>query len=139
MAVPQEAIDAGVRWWMDVLARGAKQDNGDTHNPLAGVLATMLAAVVPPTPEQVERFGAVLRDQLRADLIGVEAPRLSARMLSVDYGPDVRLSHAAQLSGVDPSRFPMKTTMWIAEDGLRVSYGYGAPREKIWPVIEDAS
>ena len=52
--------------------------------------------------------------------------------LSVDYNPDGILAETFNESGIDSSKAPLKTTMFVNLDSVNVKYGYGAPWEEIF-------
>lgn len=52
--------------------------------------------------------------------------------LSVDYGPCSTLADAAAAAGVDNTRFPIKTRMWIRADHITAALGYASPSKLIW-------
>jgi hypothetical protein len=112
-------------WWANVLRPGTKQDNGDS-DLMTGMLVAMCAAILQPTSEQIQTF----RDELKAILDSGNVPH----HLACDYHCEGILDKAASVAGIRNfcPPFPMKTIMWIEENSLSVSYGYGAARRFLW-------
>lgn len=133
----RDETKAAVDWWGEAI-RQAKFDNGDPS--LAGGMTTMLANMLsrqhPVTDEQVEAFKVALAPCIDKMLDGADPEDPSfgsySRTLGVDYGPDRALATAAKECGIDYSRFPCKTVMWINPGHVSVSHGYGAPVEDVF-------
>jgi len=126
-----EQIKKAAEWWADHVARPTfktlsdeeRSDPGSQPAAFAELLAHAL--VEPITEEQREKFISALSEDLKNS-------GNSHWGLSVDYGPDQRLSMAADKAGISSNNFPWKTNMWFDEDGgVTVSLGYGGERQKL--------
>lgn len=126
-------------WWANQIA-APTFDNGDTtaYGPLTSVLGGMVAEQHPVTSDQLAKFTDLLEQHVTAELDAAvdraaKVPALRPRViLSVDYGPGLALSEAAEAAGIDGSRFPWKTVSWTEPDHVTVSAGYGAQVRLIW-------
>jgi hypothetical protein len=129
MTLPEEAIAAAASWWAKVLenpkfdALGGERDRA---MEFAQVLMTMGNRTGPRI--DTEKFRAALADGIR------RASRDDTRFIGVDYDPDRLLEDAARAAGVANTAFifPIKTSMWLDADCVRVRYGYGAEIQTIW-------
>ena len=112
-------------WWADQITNpdqniGTEKQGG---NEMANLLGTLIAAKSMPNYEQVNVF----RDKLTEIIVtkGVSD-------LSVDYGPDVYLSEAAEYAGINPNCFPWKSSTYIRTTGEIIARrGYGSTGERI--------
>lgn len=131
----EEKITAAAQWWADNL-NGGKQDAGDAK---LNATIELLSLTEPITEEQRERFKHALEDEIVRAL----TPELSDRfVLTVDYDPDPRLRAAAQKSGIRVAycaTFPIKTTMIIGANSVKVGHGYGQPFKTIWGAVACSS
>lgn len=130
---PTTAARAAAEWWALQLAdptfRNERPGHGDFESFLASGLAGLIADRYPVTPEQLAMFADNLERALQ-ELLD------TGRYFSgphTDYHPDPKLAEAATVAGIDESRFPWKTNMWIRSDGsVVVSAGYAAPHRLVW-------
>ena len=112
-------------WWADQITNpnqnmGTEKQGG---NEMANLLGTLIAAKSMPNGEQVNVF----RDKL-AEIIVTKG----VSSLSVDYGPDMYLSEAAEYAGVNPNCFPWKSSTYIRSAGEIIARrGYGSTGERI--------
>ena len=112
-------------WWADQITNpnqnmGTEEQGG---NDTINLLGTLLAARYMPNNEQINVF----RDKLTEIIVtkGVSD-------LSVDYGPDVYLSEAAEYAGINPNCFPWKSSTYITSTGeIIAKRGYGSTGERI--------
>lgn len=126
-------------WWSDRLRaqRPPELIRDAGYRPSEGsVYVDLLARTTPCEVEEqaVDRFEAILCTLIskRAEEDYTDSNgRWYGMHLSVDYGPDNTLSDAIVAAGLKRAPLPYKTTMWISEDGIKVSMGYRAPREWI--------
>ena len=127
------AIEAAVNWWADKLtackqsglSAEERRDPANQSYQLAEMLMLMNKPAV--TEEQLEKFKMALTATLNCGI---------PYCISVDYQPDCTLYEALQFAGIsaDMGTLPIKTNMWIRDGQVEVSYGYGAPIERIYPV-----
>lgn len=116
----RETAIKAAKWWSDKLKCNS-HSNGD--DSFASVMADHLASKNSVSEEQFTTFETYLIDDiLKCDRI----------VLRCDYGPDIKLSAAAEKAGIDRNKFPWKTSMYIDYDIISVSDGYGAGREVIY-------
>ena len=135
------------------MLQNPKYDNLGSNSPetpetvRACTMSSMLAHVSNKNnmPDVLQKFGEELRKILLAPLDweyvnphNKEVNKYSTlfRQLSVDYGPDIPLSKAAERAGLK-MEFPWKTTMSLNEDYLSLGYGYGAPYVYHYPLTGD--
>ena len=112
-------------WWAEQITNpnqnmGTEKQGG---NEMGNLLGTLLAASCTPNDEQVNVF----RDKLSEIIVtkGVSD-------LSVDYGPDMYLSEAAEYAGINPNCFPWKSSTYITSAGeIIAKRGYGSTGERI--------
>lgn len=121
-------------WLWRKLLENPKYDNlGNTGTPqekeTMGV-ASMMADMIPKnnTSDVLDRFCAALFQKIMDN----HNPWLCT---SVDYGPDGILQDAAKEAGLD-MQFPWKTNVWVQEDFVTVSAGYGAPHMNQYPLSD---
>lgn len=126
--IPQEAIEAAAKWWMNRISGQTIHDNGDDHfgSMLAGALADMHAEML--DSDRAHKFKDVLVEKL-TKLVSDNRPSI---WLDCDYSPCVTLLEAARQTGVPLDNFPWKTTMKIHPDNVQVKNGYGQPYVAIW-------
>jgi len=140
---PNERIVArAADLWVAMLAR-PKYDNlganslESRESKDANGMASILATLIPKnnTPDVLQRFGEELRKILMAPLDWEYKNSHSGQVtkhstlfdsLHTDYGPDIPLVTAAERAGLK-MEFPWKTGMFLSENHLSVSHGYGAP------------
>lgn len=133
--------------WIGLLSN-PKYDNlgANSPEPLGSVrvnrMASIMTSLLPKnnTQDVLQRFGKELEKILLApyewqsEWNGKKETHVSIfRELSVDYHPDVALSSAAKAAGLE-MKFPWKTSMWIDEQWLSLSCGYGAPTVYHYPL-----
>lgn len=126
----RKAAEVASQWWSEVVGN-PKFDNGD--NSVVGLLvnASNTSNVEFVTEEQVVRFRECL-----AQLVDAEFEKGLACILTVDYSPNLHLQKAAKECGISQNNFPHKTTMWVYEGYVSVSYGYGADEEILYETVE---
>ena len=130
---PQQ-IDAAVTWWQAAIQAPSFSVLSDAERArVDGIpmtvgegLARQLADRHHPTPEQVARFGEVLRTH-RSQTFDAFA----FATLYVDYSVAGELREMAETAGVHPSVFPAKTIMEFRDGGVQVGCGYGQPFEDL--------
>ena len=138
--IKPEVARAAASWW----ARQLRDDNPDVDNGdlMQSALGSLNRknALDGVTPEQVTEFEEnLVKTLLDEEIRGMD------RYIACDYGPPAILAEAAEDAGIESvgSVFPWKTGMWIEENRVLVSEGYGADREEIyttpeWPPATDA-
>ena len=119
-----ENIKVAVEWWANAI-QSPKLDNGDM-NPLLLMMASSMQKSY--TEEEIALFKQVLADE-----ISHEIERRGGCILDVDYHPCMELANAGDKIGVDRmGGYPWKTTMWVYQDRVSVSDGYGSPQKVLW-------
>lgn len=123
----EKQIEVAVKWWGNLIANGARQDNGDAMT--AFLMDRISATIKPPTEEQIQTF----RDALTKGLRKAVTER-HFRSIYNDYGCDPILAEAASQAGIQGAcpPFPVKTCMWIRPERVSVRYGYGAKEQVLW-------
>lgn len=116
----KEISNIAAKWWADVIC-DPKMDNGanDIGNMIANYLAKKLVKNI--TGEKKEAFYNRL-----SGVIYEELGKKERVMLSVDYNPCMTLYNTGIACDIPETNFPIKTTMWINRNSVRVSYGYRA-------------
>ena len=144
-------VNRAVELWVEMLA-APNYDNGD--NSFAGAVTQMLVSKIKAnnTPEVLVKFA----DELRAILSGPHKwlsypthyagqPKPTAppveyetlfNSLHVDYAPDIPLADAAKRAGLE-MEFPWKTNMYLNEDYLSLTRGYGGALEYHYPLTDN--
>ena len=118
-------VKAAIDWWANAIV-SPKFDNGEALPPMLAFL--MAGAAKEYTPAEIKTFKEAL-----AKGIQDEMSKFGRCNLSVDYHPCRVLASAGNLIGVnDMTGYPCKTSMYVSEEEVCVSAGYGAPREVIW-------
>jgi hypothetical protein len=128
------AATAAAQWWAEQVGAPAFRNTDSSDSPedqrnmgLAGAMASMIADRHPVSATAGEKFVAALVPRIQRHLDnGVHAT------LGVDYGPDMELAEAASEAGVNSSRFPWKTIMWVEADHVYVSAGYRGRHTLVW-------
>ncbi len=140
--IPERMVDRAVTIWKRALANPIYRNTTprDREHFQFEVLNAMTAALPKNnTPEVLERFGEALKDILTNGLMvtpdyGDRQPyQLRDRHLSVDYHPCRSLAAAAERAGLK-MEFPIKTGMYIGDDHISFSMGYGEPRTYHYPL-----
>lgn len=124
---------AAAAWWGDTLLRPAGQNNGDFFQSALATLSqrAVAEAGLGLTPAERDRFV----EQLATDL-----HNRRPAWVSVDYHPDGILSDALRVAlgdfraGQLDQLWSIKTNMYLREEEVRVSQGYGMPYTTIYPV-----
>jgi len=129
------AAVAAANWWAAAIGaptfRITDRNSGPEDQEIGMVAALtghMFADKHPITGDQA----AVFAEEL-AKTITEELGRVRYHVtLGVDYGPDQELSEAAEKAGINGSRFPWKTNMWVKADVVTVSAGYRGAEQIVW-------
>ena len=116
------------KWWADQLRNGAKLDNGDKSD--AGFTTHMLATLAQSNRNIPEEKIILFENSLTKFVLD---EKMTTVILGCDYHPDRQLLLASEEAGIEVGMtdFPWKTTMWIKDDVVEVSEGYGASSVKI--------
>lgn len=133
---------AAADWWTEQL-----HTHGNTGDGLNdAVMAWGKSQIEPPTPEQVKTFRTALEQRIM-DMLHDDEDRWARakvnpsfgsmfRSFGVDYGPDGPLYEALEDAGIATgllSPLPTKTQMVVNPGEVRVSKGYAAEWETIYP------
>jgi len=123
-----EQIRVACNWWGNALRR-PKFDAGADSPQLAMTEEVLerTAEYYSITEEQIASFKVRLTTLLEKDPNGL----IGFYGLHVDYDPDATLREALTHADIPTSRAPIKTNMNFHDGGVYVSYGYGAPWEKL--------
>ena len=135
--VNNELVDIAVNYWSGFLKDPTSftMDNGDSsHYVILNYLAMLGSRKYPE--EGILKFEDSLRHNIK---IALEDIGSNSMCLGVDYHPCITLSnclnHAFGESGyMGKVVFPCKTTMWITNQEVSVSQGYGAATKILYPV-----
>ena len=120
----RSTAEKAAKWWANHLRKDALLDHGDT-TPTGAMtigMAAMLQATEKKgqTPEQIDAF--------EKSLAQILAKKDGYVHLGVDYNPGYLLVEAAEKAELNlgMTTLPWKTGMWIDNDTIKVSLGYGA-------------
>lgn len=135
-AAIEQALDAAVRWWGDILRAptGPVHDNmapGHLPSMLTNRWATEAAARIPrPTAAQIGIFESALRRLLREQL-----PTMRRRVvvLDVDYQPGWLLRGALRAANLAGDLLPIKTDTSLYPGLVRCQRRGPAPIFTAWP------
>jgi len=134
--VDYKSAHVAAEWWADQLREPSAQFNGDDFQTML-LTSAALRGYTPLTEEQLTLFTEALT--LRINQALTKMVYADSVTIRVDYGPDVILSDACEVAGIDVGmRFPAKTVQWVYKDSVVVSYGYGGRDKKIWPIEEQS-
>ena len=126
------AAIAAAEWWAGAVGAPSfnhvSNEERDDISDMTQMMASMLAAKFEVSEEAGAKFATELAKIIDKQL----TDRDWGVTLGVDYGPDRELAEAAEKAGINRSRFPWKTNMWIKHDHVTVSAGYRAATELIW-------
>jgi len=127
------AARAAALWWAEAIGaptfRTVTDDYPADEQEVAAFGASLAGAAAarhPVSAEAAARFVDAL-----AQIINERSHHYMGG-LHTDYGPDSALAGAADEAGVHYTRFPYKTNMWIKDDHVCVSAGYGAQVVLVW-------
>lgn len=104
-------------------------DNGDRSEQ--GFFCKAMAESIPTESDEAKLDA--FRDRLEAALLDESIRPYDRSGLHVDYHPDEILAQAAEGTKI---RFPCKTNMWVYNDHIGVSAGYGAETVNHYPLSE---
>jgi hypothetical protein len=125
----ERIVDRAVAWWMKAL-RKPKFDIG-ARGSVAAVITEGMFGMLPnnSTDEVLAQFGvelkALLMEGIEKQYTSGERFRKFPKSLDVDYGPDEILAQAAEKAGLK-TPFPTKTNMFVGQNYMQISAGYGA-------------
>lgn len=134
LQLTKEQVKVAAEWWakkliackQSGLSEAERRDPATRSYQLAEMLMTLSKPSV--TMEQIEAF----QSRLEGIIEGWQSDYLC---LSVDYGPCLELAECLTAAGIPNTTgtLPIKTRMWFGgtTEGVSVSYGYGAPEERI--------
>jgi len=130
----EKIIDHAVALWKKALHLPV-YDAGYGGMGLAMAMLQLSKGPNNSTDEVLEKFGVELKKLL---MVGKPIPDSDGKVeyidyLRVDYDPCKTLSKAAQIAGLETA-FPVKTTMYIYNDHVKFSIGYGQPGEIHYPL-----
>ena len=120
-----ENVTVAVDWWANAIT-APKFDNGEA---MPFFMAMLIAGSVKEyTPEQIRLFKETLAEGIMEQLKEYGRCRIE-----VDYNPCRILYEAGRKIGVpDMIGYPCKTSMYVEENKVEVSAGYGAGWETLW-------
>lgn len=123
------AVTVAVQWWLDSLQGFPARDVGEESALVMGYVLLAASNVAAATEGQLLRFAELLEDEIHRQY--AQAGRVHFR---VDYDPKDGLGRIARKCGINPHRFPSKTTFVIHGDGaVEVAPGYHASWKRLWP------
>lgn len=126
-------IDRAVAIWKKILSNPMYKNTSPGDSDLSSAFAGMMVDMLPKnnTPDILDLFGVHLKNCLMN-----KGEYGYVNYLRVDYDPDQYLSGAAKEAGLKMN-FPWKTSMFLKNDYVSISYGYGAPRMNHCPLEND--
>lgn len=123
---------AAAMWWAEQIGApihmattGRADDPDREYGDFVFMAMQTISARHPVTTDQGAAFVAALApviDDTMGDWLS----------LDVDYGPCLMLANAAKSTGIDLSRFPIKTHMSMTPMYVIAALGYGSPNRLIW-------
>ena len=137
--VPDKIIHRAVELWCRKLLKPVF-DNGD--DSFTGFMSKTLATLniedakneVANLQSSIEKF----RKVLTGNLIKLrDSDEYFHPFLDVDYGPCKTLTDAANEAGIPCELFSVKSNVYISEDHVRVSFGYGGESLNHYPIDGD--
>lgn len=125
-------IATAAHWWTDQLRnpnKGTLSDQtGAEHDPSVELMHAIGTTMYNPTPEAIALFQVSLERVLRENLDALPE-RYRNVAFGTDYGPDHWLGEALDCAGLNRHSMlllPMKTTMRLAPQSVKVGLGHGA-------------
>ena len=110
-------------------------DNGDDSANGGMSMALASINIMNDKPDDMESKVEVFRKSLTDNLITArDESDYFDSLLSVDYGPCKSLAEAADIAGIPGSQFSCKSTVYMSEDFVGVSFGYGAEDINHYPL-----
>ena len=124
-------IATAARWWAVKLS-GPKGELGEQtsaeRDPSVELMYAVGTAMLAPQPEAIALFKVSLERVLRERLEALPE-RYRNIAFGTDYGPDQELGEALDCAGLNRYSMlllPMKTTMRLASQSVKVGLGHGA-------------
>ena len=113
-----------VREWLEEISF---MDNGeqDLERKVMGDILTM--KIQESNPISDETLNAFIEDLEQEMLTQTEDGYCEMSSIHIDYNPWGKLAELADKHGIHHSHFPIKTRMFVDENYVSVSKGYGAP------------
>ena len=112
------------KYWRCKLDNGRSHDNGDNSDAsaMASILATMVSLQNPVSKEQLDNFEKYLVEEVHKAL--EKYPDMNSIDMYSDYAPGWILGEAAKRAGINQSRFPWKTGLFIRPNVILESQTY---------------
>ena len=135
--IPDLMIERAAELWARKL-QNPTFDNGDQSN--TGFMTMMLATVnIQNDKENVEGGMALKIEEFRHQLIielknSRDKEYFEGHSLSVDYHPCRTLTNVAEKVGIPLSQFSCKSTVYIQDDRVVTSFGYGKENMSHYPL-----
>lgn len=130
--IDEQKLEIAAKWWWNVIQK-PKHDNGD--NSFTGFLTMKMAdSLVEEITLTYEEF----KDCLKRKCLGFIEKFSYIRDIDFhcDYGPCGILSEVAEELNIPEFNFPFKTSMWVKENSVVVSYGYRAKHQILYATKE---
>ena len=116
-----EYYEVAAKWWTDKLREVAPEHF--SYNGRVGSMEKLLASYFPEMPKLSDESFDLFEKKL-VDIIKDKVENYGFMLLLTHYNPDVSLlGDIARESGIDTSRIPHETTMWIYKEKVSVKYG----------------
>ena len=133
----KQIIDRAVDLWCRKL-QAPSFDNGDDslHGAFAMGLSMMNSQTEKAKLSDFDELVEGFRTELTARINQV-LENDGYVYLDVDYGPSGLLAEAAEAAGIPQSQFSIKSTVYLYEDHVASSFGYGAEHEHHYPLSDD--
>jgi hypothetical protein len=142
-----QEIIAATNWWTNHLRTYTSVNSriaalGQNPDPAGIGLVYNAASQIKPVPqEQIDKFHTALMGELVRLLVVENKARITVTLVT-DWHPLGIIQEAckyAGISGLTELRFPVKTAMWFAEEGVKVRVGYGGEHQTIYPIAGENS
>jgi hypothetical protein len=147
----ERIVDRAVAIWVELLTKPkydnlGKNSGESATSQMQNTMASVLAERCPKnnTSDVLTRFAKELKPFLMEPTeyttVNYKKETVTEKRmfnyLSVDYHPDIPLAMAAERAGLT-MQFPWKTSMFIDNNYVSVSNGYGAERIYHYPLSND--
>ena len=131
------SVQVAVDWWSEIISdetRGGNMGN-DIDSKILMTFSDILYSKNSISSEQITKFKEILARKIMAAIYEYEGDTVQ---INCDYGPDILLYEAMKESGINTTRTPFKTNMYIKAHSVEVKYGYGAEYTTLFDSTEES-